>query len=174
MHTGSHGRYSWLISRQMGVGHLLEHCPQALLGHYVVVTSFDSGPLALNESERAMGWHVDGALSYTNQVGSVETLPYDNFDEWYVFKSPVRLTDCEVFVNAGGFTLERPVPADPTWDTITAKTDAERLTAMQARFWVQLERFGAESYISDGDSFLFATANHTFFNDVAFAFNDYA
>jgi hypothetical protein len=158
----------------MGIGHLLQHCPQALLGRYVVVACFDSGPFSLNESERAMGWRVDGQLSYTSKVTSVETLPYDNFDEWYVFESPVNLTDCEVFVNAGGFTFEAPVPADPTWDVITASAAAKRLTAMQSRFWKQLERFGAESYIAHGDFFIFASADQKLFEDVTVAFNAYA
>jgi hypothetical protein len=88
MNTGSHGRYSWLVSRRMGIGHLLEHGPQAVLGRYLVITSFDSGPLALNETERGMGWQVDGQLTYTNKLTSIETLPHDSFDEWYAFNRP--------------------------------------------------------------------------------------
>jgi len=139
-----------------------------------VVTCFDSGPLVLNESEREMGWREDGQLTYTSKVTSVEMLPYDNFDEWYVFESPIQLTDCEIFVDGGGFTLEGPMPADPTWDVITVRADSERLTAMQSRFWKQFERFDAESYIAEGDFFLFASANQQVFESVAAAFKGYA
>src|ERR1700690_1294964 len=178
MHTGSHGRYSWLVSHKMGIGPLLAHCPRALLGRYVVIASFDSGPLALNETERGMGWHVDGGLAYTSKVDSVDARPYENFDEWYVFESPVPITDCEVSVNFGGFTFEAP-PApdqtwDPTWDRISATEAAERITMMQARFWSQLERIGAESYLSDGDCFLFASANQAVFEDAVAAFTGHA
>ena len=175
MNTGSQGRYSWLVSRRMGIGHLLEHCPQAVLGRYLVITSFDSGPLALNETERGMGWQVDGQLTYTNKLTSIETLPHDSFDEWYVFKSPVSLTGCEVFVNRGALTFDAPVLVhlDPTWDGIGARAEVERLIGTQSRFWRQLERFGAESYIAEGDFFLFASADRTLFEDLAVAFDAY-
>jgi len=158
----------------MGIGHLIEQCPQALLGRFVVVTSFDSGPLTLNESERAMGWSMNNELAYTTRVSSVETLPYDNFDEWYVFKDPVQLANCEVFVTGGGFTFEDPPPADPTWDISLAQENAERLTGVQTRFWDQLNSFNPESYIAEGGLFLFASANQELFTAVASAFKDYA
>jgi len=149
MTTGEHGRYSWLLTDAWGIGQLLEHCPQAVLQRYVVIAAFDSGPLSPNENELAMGWHSEKDLLYTTKVGSVGVLPFDNNDEWYVFDSPVVVSNCEVFVNAGGFTLESPNQYfDTTWDRRIFQEDVERLANMQARFWNQMERFGAQSYIS--------------------------
>jgi hypothetical protein len=160
----------------MGIEHLLDRCPQSVLGRYVVIASFDSGALIPNEKERVLGWCSSDSLTYTSKVASVETLPYDNFDEWYVFTSPLRLTDCEVFVNSGGFTLEIPASAptwDPTWDRAAARDAAERLTALQARFWNQLERLGAESYIAQGDCFVFVSANPDLFDSAVAVFESY-
>jgi hypothetical protein len=91
------------------------------------------------------------------------------------FQSPVSLTGCEVFVNRGAFTFDAPVLVhlDPTWDGVGARAEVERLIDTQSRFWRQLERFGAESYIAEGDFFLFASADRTLFEDLAVAFDAY-
>jgi len=113
-------------------------------------------------------------LTYTSRLDSLGPLPYDNYDEWYVFTSPTRLTSCDVFINFGGFTLRNPeepaVELHPTWDHVGARRLADEQQHLQERFWNQLESFGAESYIGDGDNFIFATANTDVFTRVAEAF----
>ena len=54
--TGSHGAYQWLTTGQHDLGTLLQLCPQAVSGKYIAVTSFDSGPLHLNDNELSDGW----------------------------------------------------------------------------------------------------------------------
>ena len=112
-------------------------------------------------------------MLYTPRLEFLGRLPYDNYDEWYVFTSPTRLNSCDVFVNFGGFTLRDPVELlaglDPTWDRTSAKYFADGQEHKQARFWSQLESFDAESYISDGYNFIFATANADLFTGVATA-----
>jgi len=58
----------------------------------------------------------------------------------------------------------------PTWDRVGAQALADNQMRQQGRFWSQLELFGAESYIANGDNFIFATANTDLFTCVATAF----
>ena len=101
-------------------------------------------------------------------------LPHENFDEWYVFTSPTRLRSCDVFINIGGFTLRNPEESlaalDPTWDRVGAKVLAGEQIRELEKFWSQLELFGAESYIADGDNFIFATTNAVLYARVEIAF----
>ena len=112
-------------------------------------------------------------MAYSPQLESLTRLPYDNFDEWYVFTSPTSLPSCDVFINFGGFTLKKPeeclADLHPTWDRVSAKALADDQMRLQEQFWNQLELFGAESYIADGDNFIFATANADLFAQVEMA-----
>jgi len=178
--TGSHGKYRWLVDQRNGISHLnsigllIERCPEALLNRYLVVACFDSGPLHPNADEKAAGWCLENQLAYSPRLESLRLLPYENFDEWYVFTSPTRLCSCDVFINFGGFTLrtseESLAELHPTWDRVGAKALADEQMLQQCQFWSQLELFGAESYIADGDNFIFATANTDLFARVEIAF----
>jgi hypothetical protein len=162
------------MDERTGIRHLIERCLEALLGRYLVVASFDSGPLHPNSEEAAAGWSFENQLAYSPQLESLTQLPYDNFDEWYVFTSPTSLPSCDFFINFGGFTLKNPeeclADLHPTWDRVSAKALADDQMRLQGRFWSQLELFGAESYIADGDNFVFATANADLFAHVEMAF----
>ena len=174
MVTGSHGRYLWLMDQRNGIGHLIEQCPKALLDRYLVVACFDSGPFHPNAEEKAAGWCLENQLAYSPRLESLSLLPYEYFDEWYVFTSPARLRSCDVFINSGGFTLRNPeeflAEMHPTWDRVGAKAIADEQMRQQEQFWSQLELFGAESYIAAGDHFIFATANTDLFTCVEIAF----
>jgi hypothetical protein len=175
MFTGSHGPYQWLVDRRSGIGHLIKECPNVLLGRYLVITSFDTGSLHPNADETADGWFFENQLTYTPRLESLSLLPYEEYDEWYVFTSPTRLSSCNVFIKFGGFTLANPEESiaelHPSWDQVAADALADEQMSQQAQFWSQLERFDAESYIADGDNFIFATANASFFSCVAAAFS---
>ncbi|HLK68835.1 MAG TPA: hypothetical protein VKU19_35635 [Bryobacteraceae bacterium] len=162
------------MDRPNGIGHLIERCPEALLDRYLVVACFDSAPLHPNAEEKQAGWSFESELAYSPRLESLRLLPHENFDEWYVFTSPARLCSCEVFTNFGGFTLRNPEESlaalHPTWDRVGAKVLADEQMRQQERFWNQLELLGAESYIADGDNFIFATANAGLFARVAIAF----
>jgi hypothetical protein len=115
------------------------------------MSSFDSGPLCLDELEDAAGWELKGGIAYSPKVQQAEMLPRDQFDEWYVFVQPVNLGEVvpatqnilesemdpgklHVFVNVGGFALHNPDDAD-----------------LARLFWQQLDWIYPESYIADGD-----------------------
>ena len=66
--TGSRSRYHWLTSSEIELGTLVERCPEILENKFVAITSFDSGPLVLNDEEIAK-W-VDHAKRHRLQPKS--------------------------------------------------------------------------------------------------------
>ena len=162
--TGSHGPFQWLTTGQHDLGTVLKLCPQAFLGKYVAVTSFDSGPLVTNDEALSLGWQTRNDIAYSPEIKSVEKLPYGNcggFDEWYVFDAPADLGrvlegnifettlqpgQVAVFVNYGGFGFHTPVMKD-----------------LVDLFWPQLEQISPESYVADGDLLNFVSRDKDLF-----------
>jgi hypothetical protein len=124
METGSRGRYFWLTSADHDLDYLLMSCPQIVLARYLAVTSSDSGSLVPNEDEVIAGWESRGGIAYSRKIESVEKLPHDLYDEWYLFESPRDLGNlfqgnvfetsmqARAFVNFGGFSLHSPEMRD--------------------------------------------------------------
>jgi len=90
VNTGSHGGYQWLVAHHH-LADLLGLCPEIVLGKYIAVTSCDSGPLILNTQELATGWESRKGIAYSPRVLDVDTLPREQFDEWYLFQDPFDL-----------------------------------------------------------------------------------
>lgn len=165
--TGAHGSYWWLTTGQDDLGSLLQACPQVVLGKYIAVTSFDSGPLALNQDEISAEWSSEGDIAYSPRIQSVEELARGEcggFDEWYIFDAPLNLGHVEpgnifeadlkpghlaVFVNYGGFGFH----------------SAEH-QALVDLFWPQLEWIRPGSYVADGDLLNFVTRDEDLFTVV--------
>jgi hypothetical protein len=85
IHTGRNGKYFWLVTEDC-LSDILSACPDVVIGRYLAVTSFDSGPLYLSDAEKAAGWESRGGIAYSPRVKSVNDLPHDDsYDEWYVF-----------------------------------------------------------------------------------------
>src|SRR5579885_214321 len=70
LQIGSTNGYQWLVStdRQLDV---LDCCPDVVLGKYVAITYFDSGPLELTEGQRSAGWVSHGEVAYSPQIQHV-------------------------------------------------------------------------------------------------------
>jgi len=163
---GSQGDYDWLISEHT-LDELLDLCPDVVLGKYVAVTSFDSGPLCPTDKEKATGWQSRNGIAYSPRVADVSTLPHDLFDEWYVFDCAADLGELadphenvfeqlmqkgrvRAFVNFGeSFALHR-----------------KESEALMSLFWQQFDLIQPESYIGDGDCLNFVTKNKQMFNNV--------
>jgi len=165
METGSRGGYFWLTTADYTLHDVITSCPQIVVGKYIAITSFDSGSLVPNEDEIVAGWQSRGGIAYSPKVESVEKLPHDLYDEWYVFKSPRDLGhlyegnifetlmtagQVAVFVNYGpGFSLK--------------SSEAKDLMDL---FWLQLGLIQPESFISDGDLLNFVTSDDQLFDSV--------
>jgi hypothetical protein len=154
--------YEWLVTdRQFD---LLEVCPNVVLGKYVAITSFDSGPLVPTNKEKAAGWENRSNIAYSSKIQNVAGLPRAEYDEWCIFDDPTDLGTSHlgenvfevpqeeghvsVFVNYG-FALHPP----------------ER-TSLATLFWPQMERVRPESYVADNDYLTFVSASRTLFASV--------
>ena len=165
--TGSHGAYQWLTTGQHDLDTLLRLCPQALMNKYIAVTSFDSGPLDLNDDEISTGWQTRNDIAYSPKIQSIDKLARGKcggFDEWYVFETPTDLGQVmsgnifeaplqpgrvAVFVNYGSFGSHDSI--------IQALTDL---------FWRQLEWIHPESFIADGNLLSFVSRDKELFTNV--------
>ena len=158
--VGSQGLYEWMVTdRPFDV---LQICPEVVAGKYVAITSIDSSELVPSENEKASGWENRGRIAYSPKVQDIKSLPREWYDEWYVFIDPVDLGishlaenifevpqergHVSVFVNYGGFALDRPVMKD-----------------LAALFWQQIDWIRPQSYIADGDYLNFVSMNQSLF-----------
>ncbi|MGA7462195.1 MAG: hypothetical protein WBW69_18330 [Candidatus Korobacteraceae bacterium] len=157
LQSGSKNGYQWLVStdRRRGV---LGCCPDVVLGKYVAITSFDSGPLQLTEAQMIAGWVSRGEIAYSPEIRHVNTVPQAYFSEAYVFGAPTNLGvladpkknifqseiqqgQVHAFVNFD-FGLHDPEYAD-----------------LAHMFWQQLGWMKADSYLAENDYLIFVTAN---------------
>lgn len=86
MYTGKQGKYYWLEQVNLRLDEVLKVGSEFVGGNYLVVTSFDSGPLQLGPEDFERGWLQHGELAINPSVQSVDDIPYDQFDEWYVLR----------------------------------------------------------------------------------------
>jgi len=165
METGSRDGYFWLTSADYELHDLITFCPQIVVGKYVTITSFDSGSLVPNENEMTAGWQSQGGIAYSPRVESIEQLPHELYDEWYVFKTPQDLGHLyqgnifETSMAAGqvaAFVNYGPAFSLPS-------SNAKDLTDL---FWLQLGLIRPESFISDGDLLNFVTSDEQLFDSV--------
>jgi len=174
---GQHGKYYW-VQRSIDARavdrpliRLTKDCPQVLLDKHVVVTSLDSGPLYLNDQQVNAGWNRVGRLAISPRISNAGEVPFQWFDEWYIFGDPVpALSNIEVFVNFGTFSLGEP---NPTIDTMYVGSDPNKRAAMVAavvpwreKFWAQLEQVNPESYVANGNCFMYVTRDAKLHADV--------
>jgi hypothetical protein len=160
--VGSQDLYQRLVADQEF--DLLQICPNVVLGKYVAVTSFDSGPLVLTDEEKAAGWESRGKIAYSPKVQNVASLPRADYDEWYIFDTPIDLGTSHlgenvfevpqeqghvsIFVNYG-FALHPPERA-----------------SLATLFWPQMTRIRPESYVADNDYLTFVSVSKTLFSSV--------
>jgi hypothetical protein len=160
--VGSQGLYEWLVTDQQF--DLLQICPDVVLGKYVAITSFDSGPLIPTDEEWGVGWKSQGNIAYSPKVQNVSSLPRDDYDEWYIFgesidfgtshigenifEVPQEQGHVSVFVNYG-FALHPPERA-----------------SLATLFWPQIARIRPESYVAENEYLTFVSMNKTLFSSV--------
>lgn len=170
LYTGERETYLWMFATDFRIHDLVKKCPEVLLGKHLVITAFDSGPVSPNPEEMEVGWTAYGSTMCSPRLTSLEGLSYDDYDEWYVFSEARCLDSPQIFVNYCGFSLRNPVhllkEADPTWDIVGIKSQIKAIEELQEKFWHQLVHFSPESYIADGDNFIYVTGNQKLFEAV--------
>jgi hypothetical protein len=138
---------------------------------FLVVSALDSGPLQLTKQQIEAGWQRQGRLALSPRILSATEIPFEWFDEWFIFDEPRTPVAIEVFVNYGTFSLADP---NPTINTMYVGSDnavRDNLIAavnpVRERFWAQLEKFNPVSYLANGNCFLFVTRDLDIFDCVA-------
>ena len=157
---GSQDIYEWLVTDDQFVD-LLQICPDIVVGKYVAITSIDSGVLALNDTEKVAGWESRGKIAYSPKIQAVEKLPWDGWDEWYVFATPVDMGTSHLGENIF------EVPDEPgevrVFVNYCFAPHFPEMGHLAALFWQQLEWIRPESYIADNDYLTFVSANKALF-----------
>jgi hypothetical protein len=164
LQTGSTNGYQWLVStdRQFDV---LQCCPEIVLGKYVVITSFDSGPLELQEAERSAGWVSQGEIACSPLIQRVDTVPQAYFSELYVFGAPQNLgalADPKKNIFESEIKQGQVHPF-VNFDFGFHDPEYAHLSQM---FWQQLGWMKAESYLAENDYLIFVTASPKVFGRV--------
>jgi hypothetical protein len=154
---GAHGDYKWLSSRHE-LDDLVRLCPSVVLGKYIAVTSTDSGYLAPIDIEKLNGWESRQRIAYSPLVQSVETLPRDGWDEWFVFTRPTDLGISRL----GSNIFDPPLKEGEVGDFVNYnfRPDMQSLADL---FWSQIDRVRPESYIAENECLTFVTRDKSLF-----------
>ena len=153
MFHGVHGDYRWLETTAHEVYDVLQICPAVAANKNIVISSFDSGPLQPTSEEMERGWRVSGHCIHIPVGDNISAIPFEVFDEWYIFPGNAPERDYRIFVKHDWFTL------GPAQALYTRKGNAFDLKRMQRWFWQELEQAGPESYLGRSNRLKFVSRN---------------
>jgi hypothetical protein len=161
MNEGKTHNYYWIEGNKFDLHDLVRKCPELLIGKTVAITAFDSGPLSPNDEEKGFGWYSKEDVFYAPKISDPEKLPYEQYDEWYIFDELKEFKPIDVFVNYGSFFLRDPSyqlkGIDPTWDKIGLQHQIDGQREMQEKFWGYVCQIKPRSFVMDGDCFIFGS-----------------
>ena len=160
MFHGVQGEYRWLETSAHEVYDVLQVCPDVAANKNIVITSFDAGPLQPTSEEIERGWRVSGSSVYIPVGSNVSSIPFEIFDEWYIFSGKAPERDYRVFVKHDWFTL------GPAQAVYTRTGNAFDLRRMQRWFWQEMEQVSPETYLGRGARLKFVTRNPEYFHRV--------
>ena len=165
--VGSEGLYEWLVTDQPF--DLLRVCPGVILGKYLAITSCDSGPLVPTDKETEAGWQSRGKIAYSPKVQSVEGIPRDGWDEWYILNNPTDLGTSHLADNI--FEVPQEQGHVSVFVNYYFALHQPEMKDLAALFWPQIERIRPESYVADNDYLTFVSMNKALFASVRSAVN---
>jgi hypothetical protein len=99
-----YGIIQWSYDWDPSLNDLLNVVPEIALGKRVAITSCDSGPYRLFPEDLAKGWTMEGDISLSPPVSTINELPTPGFDEWYVYDDVPTTYPKTNFVNRLGFS----------------------------------------------------------------------
>lgn len=157
VHRGVYDKYYWLTAAgDVYFGTLLSACPDVVVDRFLAVTSHDSGVYPLRPGDSEKGWSLDGRISYSPRVSTVEEINFQRdgsdtpgFDEWYVFSEPRRLGP----TFQGNFLKFDPatgkVVVHVNLFAFALHDTSQTLAPILECFWQQLMTISPESFIAD-------------------------
>jgi hypothetical protein len=165
--SGRHGNYYWIefSANTFDLYTLLKNHANVLIGKYLAVVCFDSGPLRLTNEEKIMGWQEKNEIAYSPKLtqNHIGELFYEQHDQWCLFDSPTEFKSMTSYVNYGNFSLvskeSELTNADPTWDKVAIKKNIEFHEQLVAAFWEEMLIIDPLNFIADGDNFIFVSKN---------------
>jgi hypothetical protein len=160
MFHGAQGEYRWLETSAHEIYDVLQVCPDVATNKNLVITSFDSDPIQPTSDEMQRGWRVSGSSVHIPLGSSISSIPFEVFDEWYIFSgdAPAPEKDYKVFVKHDWLTL------GPAQALYSRNGNAFDLKRMQRWFWQEMEQLQPESYLGRGSRLKFVTRNADHFN----------
>ena|ERR1700704_2529441 len=158
MFHGVHGEYRWLETAAHEIYDVLQICPAVAASKNVVITSFGSHPLQPTSEEMDRGWRVSGNCIHIPVSDNISAIPFEVFEEWYIFSADAPERDYRVFIKHDWFTL------GPAQALYTRNGNAFDLKRMQRWFWQELEQAGPEAYLGRGNRLKYVTRNPDQFN----------
>jgi hypothetical protein len=164
LYTGENSGYYWLVSTDT-LDDVLRLCPDVVVGKYVAITSFDSGPLRLSDEEQAAGWTAQGGIAYSPKIQHVNMVPQEYFSELYIFD---RVTNLGMLADPHDNIFERrikqgQVHAFVNFDFGLHDIDYADVAEL---FWQQIGWIKPQSYLAENDYLNFVTANQQTFKAV--------
>jgi hypothetical protein len=94
--------------------------------------------LSPNDKEKGFGWYSKDEVFYAPEITNPQDLPFEQYDEWYIFDKRKEFKPVDTFVNYGSFSLR---------DLIYQE--------MQEKFWDYIRRIEPRSFVMNGDRFIF-------------------
>lgn len=169
MHTGKHNDFYWIESTEMELGDFIKSFGKCLNDKYIAIAAFDGGSIKPNSDELALGWYGKDKILYTSKISDISALPYEQYDEWYVFNKPTEIKIDEIIVNAHP-TLRNPSfrlkEIEPTWDSSMIEAGIEYELSIQSKLWNRVDKLQPEMVLIDSNVFLFITKNHVLFEEI--------
>src|SRR5690242_11648362 len=105
MFHGVHDEYRWLETSAHEIYDVLQICPAVVANKNIAITSCDSGMLQPTEDELRRGWRINDRTMHIPVGENVSGIPFEIFDEWYIFGSESPDIDFKVFVKYDWFCL---------------------------------------------------------------------
>ena len=160
---GQNGNYHWIEfpANTFDLYRLLKDHENVLIGKYLAVVCFDSGPLRLTDEEKLNGWTEKENIAYSPKLTRkhIDDLFYEQHDQWCLFTTATEFHGMTDFVNYGGFSLAGKenllTNADPTWDKVGIEKYIQFHKKLVADFWDEIMNIEPFSFIADGDNFIF-------------------
>lgn len=160
MFHGSHGPFRWVESPAHKTQDVLQLCPEAVLGKHLVIAAFDSSKITAVAKDSLRLWRVEGSALYVPPLADLLEVPYDVFNEWFIFTAVPGQRKLESFMASSWFSL------GPCLSGNAARATQWEIKRTQRAFWQLMESANPESYLACGSRLIFVTRNDGYFTNV--------